>query len=128
MLRIFKSQPICHLRNGNTRCQFVFCQLDNVLADMVTCSVARSLFYQVAEIVGRHAELVGAVLHCGLTECKLPFLVEIIVQQSVELHQHIRVFQLPRNELAVVETHTVIEQKTYIFHDDTVLQGIAIVR
>ena len=56
MLRVFEAEAVGHGK------------LDDELANVAARCVSSCLFDDIAEIVGRHAELVGAILHGGQAE------------------------------------------------------------
>ena len=64
MLGIFESESVRH-RAMDAPLQVAFRPLDNILTNAVAPPYLRSSFYHIAEIVGRHAEFVGAILWSG---------------------------------------------------------------
>lgn len=80
MLWIFEAQSVCYPCNAFTCGKLVFCPLDDILTDIIACSIAGCLFYHIPEIVGRHAQFVGAKLHRRQAECQLHVPVKVIVQ------------------------------------------------
>ena len=124
MLWIFEAQSVCYPCNAFTCGKFVFCQLYYVLADIIACSITRCLFYHIPEIIRRHAKFVGAILHRRQAMCLLHVPVKVIVQQTVEFHQHIRIIEFPGDELAVIETLAEVQDQLDIAHNDGVLKFI----
>lgn len=82
--------------------------------DVFLCGFTRLFLYQVTEIIGRKAYFIGAILYGGQTYCLGLVGVKIFVQQFLKLVQHTAVTHLPGNELAFIETHTMIEQCFYV--------------
>lgn len=62
VLRIFKAEPIGYLRYAFSSCKTVFGELDYKQANVVAGSVTSGLFYHIAKIIWRHAQLIGAIL------------------------------------------------------------------
>ena len=65
MLGILEAKFVGDLRDGCTSGKLILRHLDDVLANMVAGGVARHFLEHVAEVVGRHTELIGAILHGG---------------------------------------------------------------
>ena len=80
VLGIFESELVGYLRDARPGRESVFRPLNDVSADMVARRVARCLFDRVSEVVGRHAQPVGAILYGRYAERKLFFLLEIVSQ------------------------------------------------
>ena len=78
MLGILEAEVVGHLGDGFSGGKTVLGKLDDELADVVACRVPGRFFDYIAEIVGRHAQFVGAVLHGGQTEGQLEFVLEIV--------------------------------------------------
>lgn len=126
MLGVIESQTISDLCNPRTCCKCIFRSLDNILADIVARRIAGRFLDHIAEIISRHTQFIGAVLDGWQTFRQLSVLLEIIPQQTVELHQHIRVFQLAGKKLPVVKTLAEIQYQTDVVHNNRILHGIAL--
>ena len=78
--------------------------------DMLLGSFSRLFLDEITEIVGGEMQFIREILHIGQT----PFLrlvsLEVGIQQTFELRQHIPVHILAGNELAVVKTRTIVQQ------------------
>ena len=81
-----------------------FCPLDDILTDIVACRVTRHSFNHIPEIVGRHAQFVGTILHGRYAESYLQLFLIIIPKQVLEFREYVRVLQLSGNELTIVKT------------------------
>lgn len=57
---------------------------------------------------------------------KLDFLLVVIAQELVELHEHVRVDQLAGDELAVVETLAEVQHQFDVTHEDGILKRIVL--
>ena len=73
-----------------------------------------SFFHQIAEIIGRQAYFA-----CKIAYRRQPFLRsgalgKVIVEQPLETCQDIEIHVPARDELALVKTHTIVEQQFYI--------------
>ena len=79
----------------------------------------------IAEVVGRHTQLVGAILHGGQAEGQLELVLEILTEQAVEADKNVGVLYLSGDELAVVETLAEVECQFYVAHEDG---GLKLVR
>lgn len=84
----------------------------------------RLSFYHISEIIRRHAKFVSAILHRRQAECQLHVPVKVIMQQTVEFHQHIRIVEFPGDELAVIETLAEVQNQLNIAHNDGILKFI----
>ena len=104
VLGIFEAESVGHLGDGFSCCQPVFGKLNDELANVAACRIAGRLLDDITEIVGRHTQLVGAILYGGQTEGHLEFILEIVAEQPVEADEDIGVLYLSGDELAVVET------------------------
>ena len=128
MLGIFKAEAVRHLGDGFPCRQPVLGKLDDKPADMVACRVSGRLLDDISEVVGRHAELVGAILHGGQTEGQLDLVLEIIAKQAVEADEDVGVLYLSGDELAVVETLAEVERQFDVAHEDGVLKFVRLSR
>ena len=63
---------------------------------MAARRVAGGLLDDIAEIVGRHTELVCAILHGGQAEGILEAVFEIVAEQAVEADEDVGVLDLPQ--------------------------------
>ena len=124
MLRVFETEAVGYLRDGFPGGKPVFRHLDNEASNMVARRISRSLFYHISEIVGRHAQFVGAVLDGRHTECQLELVFEIVAEQPVEADEYVRVFYLPGHELAVVESPAEIQYQLYVADNDGILKFV----
>lgn len=68
MLGIFEAKTVGHLGDVFPCRQPVFGKLDDKLANVVARRVPGRLLDDIAEVVGRHTQLVGAILHGGQAE------------------------------------------------------------
>ena len=91
MLGIFETEAVGYLGNGFPRRKAVLGKLDDKLADMVARRVAGGFLDDIAEVIGGHAQLVGAILHGGQAEGQLELVLEIIAQQAVEADKNVGV-------------------------------------
>ena len=80
MLGIFEAEAVGDLGDGFPCRQPVLGKLDDEPTDVVARRVAGRLFDDIAEVVGRHAEFVGAILHGGQAEGQLELVLEIIAR------------------------------------------------
>lgn len=102
-----------------------FCPLDDVLTNIVACRVARHSLDHIPEIVGRHAQFVGAILYGRYAKRQLQLFLIIIPKQVLEFCEYVRVLQLSGNELTVVKTPAEIENQSDILHKNGILELIA---
>ena len=73
---------------------------------------------QVAQVVGRKTELVGTVLYSRKAFGSRSVGMEVVVQQGFKTGKYVAIQVLAGDELAVVETDTVIKQELDIIHDE----------
>ena len=66
--------------------------------------------YQIPEVVGRKANLVGELFHGRDSFPRRRIRIEVIVQQPLETRQRIVIHILAGDELTFVKAHTVVEQ------------------
>ena len=111
MLGIFEAEAVGDLGDGFPCRQPVFGKLDDEPTDVAARRVPGGLFNDIAEVVGRHAELVGAILHGGQAEGQLELVLVITPQQAVEADEDVGVFYLAGDELAVVESLAEVERQ-----------------
>ena len=109
MLGVFEAEAVGYLGDGFPCRKPVLGKLDDELADMVARRVPSRLLDDIAEVIGGHAELVGAILHCGQAKGILEAVFEIVAQQTVEADEDVGVLNLAGDELAVVETLAEVE-------------------
>ena len=94
--------PSCFL-NIRLKCwgypcrQPVLGKLDDELADVVARRVSGGLLDDIAEVIGGHAQFVGAILHGGQTEGQLELVLEILTEQEVEADKDVGVLYLSGN-------------------------------
>ena len=124
MLGVFEAEPVRYLRHGFTGSKPVLGKLDNEPVDMVACRIPGCLFFHVPEIVGRHAQLVRAVLHGRQAVGELEPILEVAAEQAVETDQDVGVLDFTGNELMVVETLAEIEGQLDISYDDGLLESV----
>ena len=122
MLGIFEAEAVGHLGDGFPCRKAVLGKLDDELADVVARRVAGGLLDDIAEVIGRHAELVGTILHGGQAESQLELVLEIVAEQAVEADEDVGVLYLSGDELAVVETLAEVECQFDVAHEDGVLK------
>ena len=106
MLRVFEAEAVGHLGDGFPCRKPVLGKLEDEPPDVAARRVAGGLLNNIAEIVGRHAEFVGAILHGGQAEGQLEFILEIVAKQAVEADEDVGVFNLSGDELAVAHCGT----------------------
>ena len=128
MLGVFKAEAVGHLRNGLARRQPVLGKPDDEAADVVARRVAGRLLDDITEVVGRHAEPVGAILHGGQAERQLELVLEIVAQQAVETDEDVGVLNLAGDELAVVEPLAEVERQLDVADEDGLLQFVGLPR
>ena len=128
MLGIFEAEAVGHLRDGFSGGKTVLGKLDDELADVAACRVAGGFLDDIAEVIGGHAKLVGAVLHGGQAECQLEPVLEIVAEQAVEADEDVGVLNLAGDKLAVVETLAEVECQFDIAHEDGVLKFVRLFR
>ena len=115
VLRILKAKAVCYLTDRIGRYQqLFFCNAHYLILDIFQSGLSGLFFYQVAEIVGRKAQLSGTILHS-----RQPFLhsiitCEIVVKQCLEASQNITVGILSCDKLTFVKTQAIIEQQLNI--------------
>ena len=125
VLGVFKAEAVGYLRYAAGGFQFVFGQADDVVAYHVAGGVAGGAFHHVAEIIGRHAEVSGEVVHAGQAFLELHAPVEVFGEQGVETHQHVGVLCAAHAELAVVETPAIVEHDGDVAYQYVFLQMVA---
>ena len=119
MLRVLEAQFVGNLANGLPRVEHTFFRhFQGLLLDMLQGGFTRFLFQQVAQIVGREAELVGAVLHGGQSFRSGFAGMEIRIQQGLEASKDVAVQILAGDELAVVEAFAIVEQQLDVVGDE----------
>ena len=128
MLGVFEAEAVGHLRDGLACRQPVLGKPDDEATDMVARRVAGRLLDDVAEVVGRHAEPVGAILHGGQAERQLELVLEIVAQQAVETDEDVGVLNLSGDELAVVEPLAEVERQLDVADEDGLLQLVGLPR
>lgn len=112
MLRIRESQFVGYFADGLPGVEYtLFGYIQHFLLDMLQCRHPGFFLHQVAEIIGRQAELIGALLHSRHSVFSRFVRCKIFVQQILETGQDIVVGILAGNELAVVKADAVIEQQ-----------------
>ena len=111
MLGIFEAEAVGYLGNGFPCRQAVLGKLDDELADVVARRVAGGFLDDIAKIIGRHTELVGAILHGRQAEGQLEFVLKIVAQQTVEADEDVGVLNLSGNKLSVVEPLAEVERQ-----------------
>ena len=89
VLGILESETVGHLGDGLSGGQSVLGQADNKPTDVAARRLPGCLFDDIAEIVGRHAQPIGTVLHGGQSELQLKLLVEIVAEQAVEADENV---------------------------------------
>ena len=111
MLGVLEAQFVSDLADGLLRVEHqVFGNLRDFELDVFLCRLARLLFNQVAEIVGRQAEFRGAVFHRRKAVLlSLPF-GEIIIKQPFKTGNNILIDIRAGDKLTFVKTETVIQQ------------------
>ena len=115
MLRILESQFIGHLPDGFIRVEKpLLGRVDHLQLDILLGRFPGLLFHQIAEIIGRQAYFA-----CKIAYRRQPFLRsgalgKVIVEQPLETCQDIEIHVPARDELALVKTHTIVEQQFYI--------------
>ncbi len=122
VLGIFEAKAVGHLTDGFPCCKAVLGKLDDEPADVAARRVPGRLLDDIAEVVGGHAQFVGAILHGGQTEGQLEFVLEIVAEQAVEADENVGVFYLAGDELAVVESLAEVERQFDVAHEDGVLK------
>ena len=98
MLGVFEAEAVGYLGDGFPCRQPVLGKLDDELADVVARRVSGGFLDDIAEIVGRHAEFVGAILHCGQANGILEAVFEIVAEQAVEADEDVGVLYFPGDE------------------------------
>ncbi len=126
MLGILEAEAVGHLGDGFPRRKAVLGKLDDELADVAARRVPGRLLDDIAEVVGRHTELVGTILHGGQAEGQLELVLEIVAEQAVEADEDVGVLYLSGDELAVVETLAEVERQFDITHEDGSLKLVRI--
>ena len=126
VLGIFETEAVGHLGDGFPCRKAVLGKLDDKLANVVARRVAGGFLDDIAEVIGGHAQFVGAILHGGQAEGLLEFVLEIVAQQAVEADEDVGVLYLSGDELAVVETLAEIERQFDVAHEDGVLKLVRI--
>lgn len=126
MLGIVKPQVISRLSNSHSVRQFVLRTLDNKLTDIVAGSVASHPLYNVTEIIRRQAQFVRTILHRGQPRFHLQIVVVIVAQQSIEIHQNIRIRQFPGQKLPIIEPLAKVQNKFYISYDNGILKFVVL--
>ena len=110
MLRVLEAQFVGDLADGLPRVEHMFFRhFQSLLLNMLQGGFTRFLFQQVAQIVGREAELVGTVLHGGQSFRGGFAGMEIRIQQGLEASKDVAVQILAGDELTVVEAFAIVE-------------------
>ena len=119
MLWILESEAIGHLADGLAVIEDpLLCQVDDQGLNMVLGGFPCFLLDKVAKIVGREIQFFGTVGHRGQSEGLGLVGPEIVVQKAFKPFQDALMHILAGDELAVIETYTVIEQQFYIGSDE----------
>ena len=124
MLGVFESETVRYLGDGLPCRKAVLGKLDDELADVAARRVTGRLLDDIAEVVGRHAELVGAILHGGQGVGQLELVLEVVAQQAVEADEDVGVLNLAGDELAVVEALAEVEHQFDVVHEYGVLESV----
>lgn len=112
VLRILESEAVGHLRDAFAGGESVLGKLDHEPADVVAGRISGRLFDDVAEVVGRKTQPIGAVLDGGQSEGQLEPLLVIVGKQLVEADQNVGIFDPAGLELAVVEALAEVEHQS----------------
>lgn len=111
MLGVLEAQFVCDLADGLLRVEYqVFGNLRDFELDVFLCRLARLLFNQVAEIVGRQAEFRGAVFHRRESVLLSLSFCEIVVEQPFETGEDVLIHVRAGDKLPFVEAQAVIQQ------------------
>ena len=125
MLGVLKSQFVSNLTDGLLRVEYqVFGNFRDFELDVFLCRLARLLFNQVTEIVGRQTKFRGAVFHCReAVLLSLPFC-EIAVEQPFKTGENVLVGICPRDKLPFVEAQAIIQQCFNVDSDEALAVAV----
>lgn len=85
VLWVLKSQFVSNLRDALFGMQQIFLgYIEHFWLDIFFCRFSRFFFYQITEIIGRQANLVGKILYGGNTVFFHKIRIEVIINQSFE--------------------------------------------
>ena len=120
MCRILESQAVGHVADRILPVEEqLLGRVDELQADVLLGRAARFAFDQITEVVGREAELPGAVAHRRQAERLRQVRSEVIVQDTLEAGEDVLVGNLAaREELPVVEARAVVEQHLDVVDDE----------
>ena len=79
---------------------------------------------QVAEVVGRQAELAGTVSHGGQPLMQGVVACEVVVEQGLKAGQDVPIDVLSRDELAFVEAEAIVEQQFDVVRNQSLAQPV----
>lgn len=122
---VLKSQFVSNLADGLLRVEYqVFGNLRDFELDVFLCRLARLLFNQVAEIVGRQAEIRGTVFYSRQTVLlSLPFC-EIVVEQPFKTGENVLVGIGAGDKLPFVEAQAIIQQCLDVNSDEALAVAV----
>ena len=92
MRRISESKFISHFRHSQAGGKFIPDLADDELTDMPSRAFPRHLPDHVAEIIGRHAEMLGTHIYRRKSLSYLPSVSEIMLQETVESREDVVVY------------------------------------
>ena len=118
MLRVLKAQRFSNLFDCTCRIEHPLFGYGNHLQLYVLLRrLARFMFHQIPEIIGRKTNLVCEILYSRDAFLRCRPQIEIIVQKPLETSQRIVIHVLARDELPLVETHAIVEQHLDVGND-----------
>lgn len=115
MLRVRKSKFVRYFTNRLGCVEYaLLCQFQKFTVDMLDGRKPCSLTQHVAQIVGRKAQLICTILHCGQTVNLRFARTQVIIKQHFKTHKHVAVDAFARGELPVVKPQAIIKQQLHI--------------
>lgn len=112
MLRVRKSKFVRYFTNRLGCVEYaLLCQFQKFTVDMLDGRKPCSLTQHVAQIVGRKAQLICTILHCGQTVNLRFARTQVIIKQHFKTHKYVAVDAFARGEPPVVKPQAIIKRQ-----------------
>lgn len=120
VLRVLEPETVGHVADRTVAVgDPLLGRVDQAQLDVLLRRAARFALDQIAEVVGREVQPLGAVLHGGKPRIERLFRSEVVVQNLLETGEDVLVGNLAaRDELPVVEARAVVEQHLDVVDDE----------